>query len=124
MNRKEEMLMTSLGPENIIAKRNEYFFPATAHFYKNPPALVPGAMQYVYDHNDKKYVDFFAGVSVMNCGHSNPDILKDTIEQLSNLQHTTAIYLTEPIVQLAEKLARVLPGEIKRSFFCVTGSEA
>ncbi len=117
-------MVNYIGPNSIIEKRKEYFLPSTAHFYKNPPQLVRGSMQYLFDENDKKYVDFFAGVSVMNCGHSNPEILEDTIEQLKKLQHTTIIYLTEPMVILAEKLAEIFPGDIKRTFFCVTGSEA
>jgi 4-aminobutyrate aminotransferase-like enzyme len=116
--------MNYSGPESIIAKRKEYFFPATSCFYKNPPQIIGGSMQYVFDHNDKKYVDFFAGVSVINCGHSNPEIMKDTIEQLNKIQHTTTLYLTEPMVDLAQRLSEMLPGDIKRTFFCVTGSEA
>ncbi|AOT69629.1 aspartate aminotransferase family protein [Geosporobacter ferrireducens] len=116
--------MHYIGPDAIITKRQEYFFPATAHFYKEPPQIVGGSMQYLFDHNNKKYVDFFAGVSVMNCGHSNPQILKDTIEQLNNIQHTTTVYLTQPMVELAQRLAEIFPGDIKRTFFCVTGSEA
>ena len=72
----------------------------------------------------KEYLDFFAGVSVMNCGHCNPEILEKTIQQMQTLQHTTIIYLTEEMVQLAEKLASVLPGDLRRLFFCCTGSEA
>lgn len=116
--------MSFLGPEKIMEKRKEYFYPATSNFYKNPPQIVSGSMQYLFDENNKKYVDFYAGVSVMSCGHSNPDILKDTIEQLSKVQHTTTLYLTQPMVELAERLSKILPGTIKRTFFCVTGSEA
>ncbi|SHJ27545.1 4-aminobutyrate aminotransferase [Geosporobacter subterraneus DSM 17957] len=116
--------MNYMGPDTIITMRQEYLFPATAHFYKEPPQIIGGSMQYLFDHNNKKYVDFFAGVSVMNCGHSNPEILKDTIEQLNNIQHTTTLYLTQPMVELAQRLAEVFPGDIKRTFFCVTGSEA
>jgi 4-aminobutyrate aminotransferase len=116
--------MNYIGPEDILKKRQEYFFPATSAFYKEPPQIVGGSMQYLYDHNNKRYVDFFAGVSVLNCGHSNPEILRDTIEQLSKMQHTTTLYLTQPMVELAEKLAGILPGDIKRTFFCVSGSEA
>ena len=119
-----EIIMNNIGPSNILAKRQEYFFPATSCFYKNPPQIVKGAMQYLFDHNNKRYTDFYGGVSVMNCGHSNPDIIKDTVEQLNKLQHTTTLYLTQPMVELAEKLAKILPGDIKRTFFCVTGSEA
>ena len=116
--------MSYIGPENIMKKRQQYFFPATSSFYKEPPQIVMGSMQYLYDHNNKKYTDFYAGVSVLNCGHSNPEILKDTIEQLRKMQNTTALYLTQPMVELAERLAGILPGNIKRTFFCVTGSEA
>lgn len=82
-------------------------------------------MQYYYDDfNGIKYLDFFAGVSVMNCGHSNDEIIDATINQMRTLQHTTSIYLTQPIVDLAEKLSKVLPGDLNKSFFCLSGSEA
>ncbi|MDZ5034792.1 aminotransferase class III-fold pyridoxal phosphate-dependent enzyme, partial [Clostridium perfringens] len=47
-----------------------------------------------------------------------------TIKQMQRLQHTTVIYLTEEMVNLAERLSKVLPGNLRRSFFCCTGSEA
>jgi len=113
-----------LGPQKIIEKKKEFLFPCSQHFYKNPPQIVRGEMQYLYDSEGKKYLDFFAGVSVMNCGHCNPEILEASINQMKTLQHTTTIYLTQPIVDLAEKLSQILPGAIKHSFFCSTGSEA
>lgn len=115
-----------LGPEGIIKKKMEYLFPSSFsnHFYKNPPQIVRGDMQYLYDSNGNSYIDFFAGVSVVNCGHCNEKISKATIKQLQTLQHTTIIYLTEEMVNLAEKLSAILPGNLKRSFFCCTGSEA
>lgn len=113
-----------IGPDRIIEKKKEYQIPCSYHFYQDPPQLVRGEMQYLYDTTDKKYLDFFAGVSVMNCGHCNPEILDKTINQMRTLQHTTSIYLTEPVVNLAEKLADVMPANLKRTFFCSTGSEA
>lgn len=115
-----------IGAEKIIEKKKQYLFPSSHgnHFYKNPPQIVKGDMQYLYDDKGNRYIDFFAGVSVMNCGHCNKEILNATIEQMQTLQHTTIIYLTEQMVNLAEKLAEVMPGNINRSFFCCTGSEA
>ncbi|MCY6372658.1 aspartate aminotransferase family protein [Clostridium ganghwense] len=113
-----------IGPQEIIKKKNDFLYPCTHHFYKNPPQIVRGEMQYLFDSEGKKYLDCFAGVSVMNCGHCNPEILNAAIKQMKTLQHTTTIYLTEPIVNLAEKLANILPGDLKHSFFCCTGSEA
>lgn len=115
----------TLSSDQIIAKRKDYLCPPNhVHFYKNPPHIVKGTMQYLYDDSGKKYIDFFSGVSVMNCGHSNTYIFEKTIAQLQRLQHTSIIYLTEPIVMLAEALASILPGELSRSFFTCTGSEA
>ncbi|MTK13223.1 MAG: aspartate aminotransferase family protein [Clostridiaceae bacterium] len=113
-----------IGPKKIIEKKKEYTVPCSYYFFSNPPQLVRGKMQHLYDSEGKEYLDFFAGVSVMNCGHCNDEILDKTIEQMKTLQHTTTIYLTEPLVNLAERLAEVTPGNLKRSFFCGTGSEA
>lgn len=113
-----------IGPKKIIEKKKAFLFPCSHHFYKNPPQIVKGEMQYLFDSKGKKYLDCFAGVSVMNCGHCNPEILEAAIRQMRTLQHTTTIYLTQPMVDLAERLAHVLPGDLRRSFFCCTGSEA
>ena len=60
-----------IGADKIIQKKKEFLFPSSHgnHFYKNPPQIVKGDMQYLYDDQGKEYIDFFAGVSVMNCGH-------------------------------------------------------
>lgn len=116
--------MSYLGPAGVIAKKNEYFVPCINHFYKNPPQFVKGEMQYLFDSEGKKYLDFYAGVSVMNCGHSNPAIINPVIDQIQGLQHVCNIYLTENGVNLAEKLAEVTPGDLKRTFFVNSGTEA
>lgn len=113
-----------IGSKKIIEKKKKYQIPCSYHFYKNPPQIVKGNMQYLYDSKGMEYLDFFSGVSVMNCGHCNRKIIERTIEQISTLQHTTTIYLTQPIVDLAEKLSEVLPGDLNKSFFCMSGSEA
>lgn len=116
---------THIGPEAIVAKRREYGYPCTANFYKEPPQIVSGKMHKLYGHDGKAYVDFFTGVSVVACGHCNEAITARTIEQLQTLQHTSTIYLTQPMVDLAERLANgILPGNLKRTFFVNSGSEA
>jgi 4-aminobutyrate aminotransferase-like enzyme len=60
----------------------------------------------------------------MNAGHCNPEVIEPVIDQIRTLQHTTTIYLTEPQLRLAEKLAELAPGDLRRSFFCASGSEA
>ena len=113
-----------IGPQEIIEKKRQYIMPCLSHFYEKPPELVRGFMQYLFDHTGKKYLDCFAGVSVINCGHCNPEITDKLCEQIQTLQHVCNIYLTEKFVRLAERLAAVTPGNLKKSFFCSTGTEA
>ena len=112
------------GADRIIKAKQDFLMPCSFHFYKNPPQIVSGKGAFLKDSEGKEYADFFAGVSVMSCGHCNDVINERVIDQIRSLQHTTSIYLTQPVVELAERLAGVLPGNIRRSFFCNSGSEA
>lgn len=113
-----------IGVEAILQKKKQYLIPCTYHFYRNPPQIVRGHGVYLYDSQGRKYMDLYAGVSVHALGHCHPEITEAICRQVKTLQHTTTIYLTEPIVNLAEALAEVLPGDICRTFFCCSGSEA
>ena len=113
-----------LTSKEIIEKKKEYFFPNAMHFYKNPPHIIRGEGKYLFDDKGKRYLDFFAGVTVVNCGHCNKFINDRIKAQIDNLQHTSVIYLTEPMVVLAEMLSKVLPGGINKTFFCNSGTEA
>jgi 4-aminobutyrate aminotransferase-like enzyme len=113
-----------IGPEEILRKKRHYLIPCLYHFYAQPMQIVRGEMQYVYDHTGKRYLDCFAGVSVINCGHCHPEITKAVVEQVTTLQHICNIYLTENMVNLAERLAQLSPGRLQQSFFCTSGSEA
>ena len=113
-----------IGAEKILEKKKKFIMPCLGHFYFEPPQFVRGEMQYLFDDAGKKYLDMYAGVSVINCGHCNPFITEKICEQIKNLQHVCNIYLTENFVNLAEKLAEVTPGNLQKSFFCSTGTEA
>ena len=113
-----------IGPEAILEKKKKYIMPCLAHFYKEPRQFVKGEMQYLFDSEGRKYLDCFAGVSVINCGHCNPEINAGVVKQVQSLQHVCNTYLTENFVNLAEKLAEVTPGDLQKTFFCSTGTEA
>ena len=74
-----------MGAEAIVEKKRQYIMPCLGHFYKNPPQFVKGEMQYLFDSEGKKYLDCYAGVSVINCGHCNPAIVEPMIEQMREL---------------------------------------
>ncbi len=110
--------------EQMLALKDKYLIPCVFHFYRNPMVLERGEGCYLFDTEGRRYLDCYSGVGVTNCGHANPQITKDTLAQVERLQHTTTIYLTEPMLRLAEKLANFIPGSCNKSFFCSSGSEA
>jgi len=111
-------------PAELLRLKRKHLVPCTYHFYKNPPHIVSGEGCYLFDHLGRRYLDCFSGVTVMSAGHSQSEILEPVIRQLKTLQHTTSIYLTEPVLRLAEKLASLAPHGLTRSFFCASGTEA
>jgi 4-aminobutyrate aminotransferase/4-aminobutyrate aminotransferase/(S)-3-amino-2-methylpropionate transaminase len=110
--------------EELLAEKRRFLVPCVYHFYKNPPVLVRGEGAYLFDAGGRRYLDGFCGVSVVNAGHCNPEITEAAIAQMRTLQHTTTIYLTEPMLALARRIAELAPGELCRSFFCPSGSDA
>lgn len=112
------------GPEMLLEIKGRALMPCVYHFYKDPPQIVSGAGCVLTDHTGREYLDCYSGVTVMSAGHCNPAIIEPAIDQIRTLQHTTTIYLTEPILRLAERLAQLTPGGLCRSFFCASGSEA
>ncbi len=110
--------------QRLLALKRDFLVPCVYHFYQRPPVLVRGAGAHLFDADGKKYLDCFSGVTVMNAGHCNPDIIGPAVEQLHQLQHTTTVYLTEPVLKLAQTLAELAPAGLRRSFFCASGSEA
>ena len=91
--------------------------------------LVPiarGAGVWLYDFDGRRYLDCFAGIVTMSCGHSHPRVLARITEQLETLQHTTTIYLHPTIGQFGRKLAEHMPDStgLCVTYFTNSGSEA
>jgi acetylornithine/N-succinyldiaminopimelate aminotransferase len=105
---------------NIKQIEDKYFM----HTYKRNNLVVKKAKnQFVWDENDKKYLDFFAGISVCNVGHCNETIIKAAKKQLDNFAHVSNLYYAPPQVELGEKLAkRTFKGG--RIFLSNSGAEA
>ncbi len=85
-----------IGPQAILAKRQQYLIPCSYHFYRDPPQIVRGQGIYVYDSAGRRYMDLYSGVSVHALGHCHPEIVEAICQQVRTLQHTSTIYLTEP----------------------------
>ncbi|MCK5032149.1 MAG: aspartate aminotransferase family protein [Calditrichia bacterium] len=105
-------------------KHKEFLFPCVANYYKEPLVIDRGEGCYLYSKDGKKYLDFFGGILTVSIGHCNPKVTEKINEQTKKLQHTSTLYPTENIVKLAEKLAKITPGKLQKSFFTSSGTEA
>jgi acetylornithine/N-succinyldiaminopimelate aminotransferase len=87
-----------------------------------PLELVRGAGTRVWDDAGTEYLDFLAGITVLNVGHCHPRVVAAVCEQVGVLTHATNLFYTEPAMRLARRLAQSsLGGKV---FFCNSGAEA
>ena len=113
-----------LSSDEILSKHDEYLFPSVVNYYKKHLVIDHGEGMYVYDPEGNKYLDFFGGILTVSVGHCNPKVTNKIAEQIKKLQHTSTLYQTENIVLMAEKLAKITPGELKKTYFTTSGTEA
>ena len=110
--------------QEILAKHKEYLFSCVANYYEEPLVVDRAKDSLVYDVDGREYLDFFGGIVTISVGHCNDRVVAAIEEQVRKVQHTSALYPTEPHVRLAEKLAAITPGALKQSFFTNSGTEA
>lgn len=81
---------------------------------------------YVWDVDGKKYLDFSAGIAVMNVGHSHPAVVEAVEKQVREFQHLCfAVGMHPSYLDLAERLNELAPGSApKKTFLANTGAEA
>lgn len=108
----------------IVAKHREYLFPAVSMYYQEPLALVRGEGAYVWDDAGNRYLDAWGGVLTVSVGHANPHVVAAIVDQVKKLSHASTLYATAPQSDLAERLAQISPGTLKKSFFTNSGTEA
>ena len=90
---------------NEIVKKNKQFVLQT--YTRYPIALKRGNDVYVWDVNNKKYLDFLAGIAVNNLGYNNKQVNSVIISSLNKLIHTSNLFYTKPQIILAEKLSNL-----------------
>src|SRR5205809_106209 len=109
---------------DAVRKHKEFLFPAVATYYQEPIALVRGEGAYVWDDQGNKYLDCFGGVLTVSVGHANPKVTEAIVNQVKTLAHTSTLFANQPQADLAEKLAKIAPGNLSKSFFSNSGTEA
>ena len=81
---------------------------------------------YIYDSNDKAYLDFVAGVSACPLGHKHPKVISAIKTQLDKYLHVMVYgeYIQKPAVELTKLLAKHLPKPLESTYLTNSGTEA
>ncbi|MGH8874921.1 MAG: aspartate aminotransferase family protein [Acidimicrobiia bacterium] len=95
-----------------------------ALYYQEPIALVGGEGCRVRDAEGRQYLDFFAGILTTVSGYKVPQIVEALQRQAERMLHTSTLYLIEPQIELAERIAYLSPIPEAKVFFTNSGTEA
>jgi predicted acetylornithine/succinylornithine family transaminase len=91
-------------------------------YARNPVQFVRGEGARLWDGDGVEYLDFLAGISVLNVGHCHPRVVEAVREQAGLLTHATNLYYTAGAMRLSAALAQSsLGGKV---FLCNSGTEA
>ncbi|MFC0599183.1 aspartate aminotransferase family protein [Streptomyces palmae] len=95
-----------------------------ALYYQRPIEITHGEGRHVWDAEGKRYLDFFGGILTTMTAHALPEVSRAVAEQASRIIHSSTLYLNRPMVELAERIARLSGIPDARVFFTTSGTEA
>lgn len=115
--------MGSLAPTNdaFWAKHDKYLMSTGVP--PCPVIITKAKGTHLYDASGRSILDFTSGQMSSLLGHSHPEIVQVVRHYVGELDHLLSNMITQPVVDLAERLARVLPAPLEKSFFLNIGSE-
>ncbi|XP_048080349.1 alanine--glyoxylate aminotransferase 2, mitochondrial isoform X4 [Ursus arctos] len=114
----------SLAYERVLEIHNQHLPPTSMVYFPKPLLLHQGHMEWLFDYEGNRYLDFFSGVVTVSVGHCHPKVNAVAQKQLGRLWHTSALFFHTPIHEFAEKLSALLPEPLKVIFLVNSGSEA
>ena len=108
----------------VISDYRDLLFPCAPPLYEEPLVLSEGRGTTAIDSDGNEYLDFFSGILTTSLGHCHPEVVERVREQVGRLGHTSTLYLNECQVSAARRLTDIAPGELSKSFFTNSGTEA
>jgi len=115
MSEKEQVLQNNL---------NHTIFSWSKQSGLNPIPIQRADGVYVYDFDDKKYIDFSYQLKNVNIGHGNKKVLDAVKKQMEDFSYVYPGMVSKARGDLGKKLAEISPGTLNRSFFTNGGAEA
>ena len=110
--------------ETLKQLQSDYTFPCVRPLYTEPLVLKEASGVWITDQAGNRYLDLFAGILSTSLGHCHPEVVERVHEQSLKLGHTSTLYITEPQLNAARRLAEIAPGRLQSSMFLNSGSAA
>jgi taurine--2-oxoglutarate transaminase len=88
----------------------------------SPIAVKSAKGVYMYDYDDKRYIDFSSGLMNVNIGHGNQRITEAVVKQMQEVSYVTPYCVTKVRGELGKKLAEICPGDLNKAFFTLCGA--
>jgi len=108
--------------DDVVSRYDDYVMPIWKSL-NVPIKHASGCIVTDYDGNE--YLDVFSGISVTNVGHNNEAVVEAARAQLDKFVHGCSyVHPNKTVGELGERLAEVTPGDLTKSFFCNSGTEA
>lgn len=114
-----------MGEHRELWDRHRRVMPSwLSLYYAEPIELVRGEGRHVWDAEGNRYLDFFGGILTTMTGYAVPEVVEAITRQAARMIHTSTLYLIRPMVELAERIAGLLPIPEAKVFFTNSGTEA
>ena len=92
--------------------------------WKNPLYIVDAEGVYMYDSDNKRYLDFASQLMCTNLGHKNKVIIEAIIKQAEKMPYIAPMFAQEALENAIQALVSVLPDNLVKYFFSTSGTEA
>lgn len=110
--------------KNNAERAKKHLFAAQVPFYEQPLTLTGGEGTRLRDDAGNEYLDAYGGIATNTLGYGETEVTRAVAEQAKKLMHVSTLYLTDEMLDLAEKIAGIAPEGMTKSFFSNSGSEA
>lgn len=107
----DHALHTDWNYETTAARRDRFYAASLTRFtpYREPIVFKRGQGQYLWDADDRKYIDLLGMNVCISVGHSHPCVVAAATEQARDLTHCTTMFYHPMPAHLAEELAATMP---------------
>lgn len=115
---------TTLSETEKVLQDN---FDSTVFVWSKQKGISPIAVKYakgvyLYDYDDKRYIDFSSGLMNVNIGHGDQRITEAVVRQMQEVSYVTPYCVTKVRGELGEKLAEICPGDLNKAYFTLCGA--